>query len=718
LHLDLQSPYLKTVQKSVAIPLQAIYNKLRLVDKIGYYTILFKDTEFEYEQFRNGVKKILLASDSFNIGINIEQIKNVITISNPLSKEWYYQETGRLSRDQKEGNAIAFITTDLVYDGMNVFNNLIPDTFEQLSIESKKYSLTNLSHFFDFFDNPQKEIDNINKVFSGLLANASGHQVIMRVPVEGKIYYNNALHFAFILGFIKDWEITKGETKYLSFNVTIGDLWNKEYISNNALEFVEKYTVYSKVSEWFSTQGVEFKTIITSFVNWYYLSKAYQQFESVISSTTMLANAKNNENPSLMIEKELEAMFHVKGILNRIERASELSDKASWRDIQQQEEIEHEDLIEIRKEILNVDAVLPVLEGKDGLIDQLNGNQETEETFSKPDDTELLRGLVYIETQANSVFDDLDIDIDIEYAPYSYITTKGELNVSNRLIRTEQESIPILDDENISEFDEILRIASEHSISNIVPNQETSTSMQMDAQYSKLHSEDNLTVPIDDPKFILDTKESRDALYVDLCDIALITKKTQDDDLPIEENTNLETNNITENIYGSSFEDFSDELQIVKEPKLSYLDSEGKLFEEILRIDLSDYSTNFKNLIRNEVFMNDINDLRFKAFFEEELMEKETIFYILCLSYYEIKYNLIPSRFTQLTSKLSEEDIIRFIQLILAHKGNSIIDGKNLFLEKVYNYLGYEKSLLLLTYEKNGTYYYIELLEIINRFNI
>ncbi len=661
-----------------------IYDKLLDHSIIGQYVIRFSGKEFEYEQFKNGIKKIMLAGDEFNIGINIEQIRNVITVFNPLSKEWYYQETGRLSRNQHEGNSIAFISSSLLYKTIRIFDNNVDSTLVEIANLKESYELSNLNDFFRFFENTQKEIDNIHKVFIGISRNSTGNLVTMKVPLEGKIYYNNALHFAFILGFIKNWEIIDEKSGYVNFKVTTEDTSNKSIFVQNASEFVQAYSVYGRVTEWFNNQEKEFFNIMTAFVIWYYLSKAYQQFESVTSTSNLLLNALNMDNTSKFIEDDLEAMFQVKGILNRFDIADSLYAKAK----QQKDEM-------IKKSFTEQTEIQELFDDEITDADSVEGkinNKEFKEYHKEPfienlDNDYAERELVFDHDNYQNYKDSWIIDFDIGVNIPIYKSKNGTF-LKDTSEKIQQYEITPQDEEY-----------SQESI-------------------NEVYQDEYHDISDDDYPGIKNSLDSLiDTLKINNLDgIGNATNKKDN----IEINANSFNSNIDEKttrVFPIHVESLiNNKPQGFESEKNEFLNDEEELMHEILDFDASKPIEGFKTLISNKNFMNGINDLRFKVFFEEELLEKENVLYIMCLSFHELKNQLLPSRFVQLTSLLDKEKFLRFIKLIMIYKGIRYIKRAEV-IEKTYDYIGYHDTINLLGDLKDDTYYLIEALEIMNKFN-
>jgi len=65
-----------------------------------------------YDEFKSNHKRIMVATDLFGRGIDIERVNVVINFDMPDDKETYMHRVGRAGRFETRGFAISFIATN------------------------------------------------------------------------------------------------------------------------------------------------------------------------------------------------------------------------------------------------------------------------------------------------------------------------------------------------------------------------------------------------------------------------------------------------------------------------------------------------------------------------------------------------------------------------------------------------------------------------------
>jgi len=65
-----------------------------------------------YDEFKKNNKRIMVATDLFGRGIDIERVNVVINFDMPETKETYMHRVGRAGRFETRGFAISFIATN------------------------------------------------------------------------------------------------------------------------------------------------------------------------------------------------------------------------------------------------------------------------------------------------------------------------------------------------------------------------------------------------------------------------------------------------------------------------------------------------------------------------------------------------------------------------------------------------------------------------------
>jgi len=102
--------FVKSVQRAIALdkllcecnfPSIAIHSGLKQEERIA-----------RYKQFKDFQKRIMVSTDLFGRGIDIERVNIVINYDNPGSSDAYLHRVGRAGRFGTKGLAISFISTD------------------------------------------------------------------------------------------------------------------------------------------------------------------------------------------------------------------------------------------------------------------------------------------------------------------------------------------------------------------------------------------------------------------------------------------------------------------------------------------------------------------------------------------------------------------------------------------------------------------------------
>ena len=65
-----------------------------------------------FEQFRSFKKRIMVATDVFGRGIDVERVNIVINYDMPDSSDQYLHRVGRAGRFGTKGLSLSFVTTD------------------------------------------------------------------------------------------------------------------------------------------------------------------------------------------------------------------------------------------------------------------------------------------------------------------------------------------------------------------------------------------------------------------------------------------------------------------------------------------------------------------------------------------------------------------------------------------------------------------------------
>ena len=71
-----------------------------------------KERDAIMNEFRNGQSRVLIATDVWGRGLDVQQVSLVICYDLPQSRELYIHRIGRSGRFGKKGVAINFVTTE------------------------------------------------------------------------------------------------------------------------------------------------------------------------------------------------------------------------------------------------------------------------------------------------------------------------------------------------------------------------------------------------------------------------------------------------------------------------------------------------------------------------------------------------------------------------------------------------------------------------------
>jgi ATP-dependent RNA helicase UAP56/SUB2 len=129
--------FVKSVQRAVALdkllqecsfPSVAVHSNLKQADRID-----------RYKQFKEFQKRIMVATDLFGRGIDIEKVNVVINYDMPADSDSYLHRVGRAGRFGTKGLAISFVSTNSTADEKN------PKTDQQVLEEVQSRFEVNIS---------------------------------------------------------------------------------------------------------------------------------------------------------------------------------------------------------------------------------------------------------------------------------------------------------------------------------------------------------------------------------------------------------------------------------------------------------------------------------------------------------------------------------------------------------------------------------------------
>lgn len=284
LKTDLKSDGLIMIINNNHKILKKIYESLQSDHYLSSMVQLFeKYNRYEYEAFRSGIIRIILSSDDFTVGINVKNLKKIYTIGLPCSKEWYYQETGRVCRTDDNCESIVYLIKNLSIEDLKFFDMNVK--YKDLNNDDNSYSLmiANNQLFFNEFrqinDVKHELINLIEKldVFNRcerLQYETFYRYTKIRVDKEKYDYTSRAILFLQLLGFVSYWNYDISEQKsYFS-------IYFKQYL--NYAYFIQRNTISFDKTDYrgLCQKAINFKdaqALTDTFVDWFcnnvYLSK-------------------------------------------------------------------------------------------------------------------------------------------------------------------------------------------------------------------------------------------------------------------------------------------------------------------------------------------------------------------------------------------------------------------------------------------------------------
>lgn len=349
--------------------LEEIFVKLQNNDYVLPYISRFNDSVGAYKAFRNGSKRILLSNDDFVVGINIPELVNLVCIGVPPSKEWLYQESGRVGRNLEDSNVIIYIPNK----PSEIFNKMIDTTLNIQEIVKNtelKNNLTldisNINYFKSYFQDKEKIINEYNVVEEGIenniyvIDNKEVGEINLFFEREYKELCNYLLYMLCLIDYIKSWQtVTSDDKNIIKYRMLVRDkidiIEMSNYLNNIITISTKNVTIRSKYLRKNNLVKSR-KELLINLLDWYYETIISIKREMLINTYELLLNTNVTAEE---IEKNLAAYFDIS---NEI------------RNIEQQE---------------NVGETLPNSIKIKNVIDNVETSIEVDEFFSEDDDTSI-----------------------------------------------------------------------------------------------------------------------------------------------------------------------------------------------------------------------------------------------------------------------------------------------------------------------------------------
>lgn len=365
--------------------LKQIFIGLQENDYVLPYISQFNDSVGTYKSFRNGSKKVLLSNDDFVVGINIPELVNLVCIGVPPSKEWLYQESGRVGRNLEDSNVIIYIPNK----PSDLFNKMIDTSFDIKELLTKKelqsqlnIDVSNINYFNSYFQDKEKQLQEYDNVEKGIekniyvVNNNDFGEINLFFEKEFKETYNYLLYMLCLIDYIKSWQTKTSEDKNLiKYRMIVRDKIDLQDMANYLNDIITvstknvtvrgKYLRKNNIAE-------SRKELLTNLLDWYYETIISIKREMLINTYELLLN---NNISSDEIEHNLAVYFD---ITNKIRKGKKINNsiQGNKKDVSYQKIIETiSNSIEDEKEYFSENDTMSVQEFEND-INNLNNEIE------------------------------------------------------------------------------------------------------------------------------------------------------------------------------------------------------------------------------------------------------------------------------------------------------------------------------------------------------
>ena len=279
-------------------------------------SLLYKGEKNKYNSFRLGHKKILLTDDANLAGINIPFLRNVIILGFPPSKEWFYQECGRVGRNSEKSNVIVYSSNqdfDEVISKLSI--NSSTDTTIKTLEKANNLDFSNLEFINSFLINVSDSkiaLQLFNEIIRCVYVrnDATLGTVIGKMREDERAKYDRALFLLYYCGIIEKWLFSEDNTYrfYINMNIDdgatyfIGKTINKVKLQSGNDDILALYLSNLNNCGSFSDLFVEIATWLSE--NGHFIRK--QMFLNTLQLTFDAANMSNSD-----IEQNLAMYFSV-----------------------------------------------------------------------------------------------------------------------------------------------------------------------------------------------------------------------------------------------------------------------------------------------------------------------------------------------------------------------------------------------------------------------
>lgn len=273
---DLEIPNLTLVICNNYSVLSQIYNALCESDVTIDQSLIYKGERSKYNSFRLAHQKILLTDDTNLAGINIPFLRNVLIVGFPPSKEWFYQECGRIGRSGENSNVVVYtIKKDfeevvqklpakvLSEDSATLFEK--PDN--SINFSNAEF----VSSFLIGYTDSRTAIQLLSEIFKCVHVSETAllGTVIGKMNPGERLRYDKALFLMYYCGIIEKWLFNEDNTYRFYINMNIDD--GSVYFNRKTITKIKSQSGNDEILEHYLSKlstSEDFNALFFNVANW------------------------------------------------------------------------------------------------------------------------------------------------------------------------------------------------------------------------------------------------------------------------------------------------------------------------------------------------------------------------------------------------------------------------------------------------------------------
>jgi superfamily II DNA/RNA helicase len=281
-------------------------------------SVFHMDNLDSYMHFADGNCRVLISSEELGIGLNLPNVKNIIHVGLPVSKNQYVQEIGRAGRANENSTSYVIYLKNESNSNLSKFLSRSNDFFN--------LNLSMLSEDNDFLEIYKKITNGINSK-AELLKNLmkmftkfkSGQWSIYRetYKIDQLRQTKRNLYMLFVSGFVNDWYTITKEKDNKSVDIIVDLQSSSETFDFDNDKMVKR--MRRKISEYLVFMGNDRKyinrvensdsieSILDIYVEWYYSKYLFHHKEQFMDFYEFIQ--RNREGNAIQITKEIRDFF-------------------------------------------------------------------------------------------------------------------------------------------------------------------------------------------------------------------------------------------------------------------------------------------------------------------------------------------------------------------------------------------------------------------------